>query len=128
MQRNAKARKILGRVGLTTNVTHLAKTMEALRTLSEEDLAMMLGMSDKALQACVQDVWDAIHVKVDLPLVSGGAFRLPMVSLTLALQHITRTYPSFRGLLTALYRKRPCTLANHTRCFCMPTRPYPETL
>ena len=109
-------------------MTHLAKTMEALRTLSEEDLAMMLGMSDKALQACVQNVWDAIHVKVDLPLVSGGAFRLPMVSLTLALQHITRTYPSFRGLLTALYRKRPCTLSNHTRCLCMPTRPYPETL
>ena len=113
MERNAKIRKLFAKAGLTSYVTHLAKTLEALRTLDEEELEMILGMKTrKSLQGSVDEVWDELRVAVRIPLVSGGNYTLDIVSWTKALQHAVRTSSSFRELLTALFRAHACTLTN----------------
>ena len=111
MLRNAKARKLFGAIGLTSNVSHLAKTLQAVQNLSDEERDMVLGMTERTLISSVDELWNALHVVMNLPLLSGGAFSLAYVSWSKALQYIAKNSPCYRELLKALHGARPCTRA-----------------
>ena len=109
MERGSKARKLFGKVGLTSNVAQLAGTLKALRGLSEEDLAMIMGMTERSLHGSVDEAWKQVHVDVDLPLLKGGVFTLGITSLSKALQYAVNSIPKYRETLRELYRQRPCS-------------------
>ena len=109
MERGSKARKLFGKVGLTSNVAQLAGTLKALRGLSEEDLAMIMGMTERSLHGSVDEAWKQVHVDVDLPLLKGGVFKLGITSLSKALQYAVNSIPTYRETLRELYRQRPCS-------------------
>ena len=104
-----KARKILGSLGLGSNVFKLTETLAALRALSDDDLQEVLGMHRGSLRALQDHAWDFIKTELRLEYVTGGTCVIPMGSFGNSLQVLVRECCSFRELIHTLWRSKPCS-------------------
>ena len=110
--RAAKMRKLFGTSALHKNTAVLAKTLAALRGLSDDELQDILGTDRHMLQRGVHEVWHAIRVDIEVPLVAGGARSLCMASWSKALQYFVSESANYRDLMHQLWKTRPCSEDN----------------
>ena len=106
-ERSAKVRKVLGSIGLSTNVSQLASVLAALHDLSESERNDLLSLGRKQLQHSMNDVWEKVHAKLTVSKMDGTPLALYSVSWTKAFQFATRTMRSFQSLIRTLNERQP---------------------
>ena len=89
-ERSAKVRKVLGSIGLSTNVSQVASVLAALQDLSESERNDLLSLGRKQLQHSMHDLWDKVHAKLTVSKMDGTPLALYSVSWTKAFQFATR--------------------------------------
>ena len=110
--RAAKMRKLFGGSGLHENTTALAKTLQALRGLSDDELRDVLGASRKSLLKAVHNVYEHVCVDIQLPLVGGAMLKLGMVSWSKALPYFMAQSANYKELMRRLWQAQPCSQTN----------------
>ena len=110
--RAAKMRKLFGPSGLHDNTANLAKTLKALRGLSDDELHDVLDTTRPSLQRGVHQVWEAVRVDIELPLAAGGATKLGIASWSKALPYFMTESANYKDLMRQLWHTKPCSKTN----------------
>ena len=108
-ERSAKVRKVLGCIGLSSNVSQLSRVLAAIRDLSDSERDAILSLSAHQLQRGIGNVFDQVSCKITVTCVSGGPLHLDGVSWTKALQYAINKSDSLRALSGRLHEQYPNT-------------------
>ena len=109
--RAQKRLKTFSGIGLSTNHRQLARALDVLHNLPEEDVEEILGAKRWQLKAAVDELWSECGFELKLEIRPGTHGKLSCTSLAKTLDMMVRKFTEFREQLLELWERKPCTIA-----------------
>ena len=101
---------MLASVGLATNQRQLARLLKTLRDNDDDDVVSRSSLWQ--LQAAVDELWARCGGDIDLEVRPGVHFELPIVDFGRTIRAVVDECATFRGMLSFVWNRRPCTKAD----------------